>query len=136
MDYDEYVNLAHRAAQLVEAGEHEQALGIFRALVGSDISDVDKAMMCQNMGVVQEGLGREQEALASYERGASYERPHGRSQLAEQRAGYLYRLGRLAESLRAYEELSHRPSLTEEERRRMRHNIAALREQIAGVGPA
>ena len=130
MDYDEYVNLAHRAAQLVEAGEHEQALDIFRALVGGDISDVDKAMMCQNIGAVQEMMGREQEALASYERGMSYERPHGRSSLAEQRAGYLYRLGRLAESLRAYEELSHRPSLTEEERQRMRHNIAALREQI------
>jgi hypothetical protein len=26
MDYDEYVNPAHRAAQLVEAGEHEQTL--------------------------------------------------------------------------------------------------------------
>ena len=130
MDYDEYVNLAHQAAQLVEAGEHEQALGIFRSLLGRDISDLDKAMMCQNVAVVLEQMGLEREALASYERGMSYERPHGRSSLAEQRAGYLYRLGRLEESLRAYEELSHRPSLTEEERQRMRHNMAALREQI------
>jgi tetratricopeptide (TPR) repeat protein len=130
VDYDEYVDLAQRAAQFVEAGEHEQALDIFRALISSDISDVDKAMMCHNTGVVQEKMGREQEALSSYERGMSYERPHGRSYVAEQRAGYLYRLGRLAESLRANEELSHRPSLSEEERQRMRHNMAALREQI------
>ena len=130
MDYEEYVNLAHQAAQSVESGEYEQALGIFRTLLASDISDLDKAMMCQNIGVVQEKLGSEREALSSYERGMSYERPHGRSVLAEQRAGYLYRIGRLAESLRAYEELLHRSSLKEEEKQRMRHNIGALREQI------
>lgn len=131
MDYEEYVNLAHHAAKLDEAGEHEQAITTFRALLASDISDIDKAMMCHNIGVVQEKLGREQEALSSYERGFNYERPHGRSYVAEQRAAYLYRTGRLAESLRAYEELLYRPSLTEEEKHRIRHNIAALREQIA-----
>lgn len=60
----------------------------------------------------------------------SDERLHGRSFFAEQKAGYLYRMGRLAESLRAYEEIMHRSSLTEEEELRMKHNIAALREQI------
>ncbi len=130
MDYDEYVNLAHQGAAFDETGEHQQALDIFLGLLVSDISDLDKAMMCHNIGVVQEKLGREHEALSSYERGAGYERPHGRSFLAEQRAGYLYRLGRLAESLRAYEELLSRPSLTEEEQQRMRHNIAALREEL------
>lgn len=131
MDYEEYVNMAHQAAKLVEAGEHEQALNNFRTLLASDISDIDKAMMCNNIAFVQEKLGRDLEALSSYERGFNYERPHGRSFLAEQRAAYLYRTGRLAESLRAYEELSYRPSLTEEEKHRIRHNIAALREQIA-----
>jgi len=131
VDYDEYVNQAHQAAQLVEAGEHESALSIFYTLLASDISDVDKAMMCNNIGVVQEKMGREQEALGSYERGMTYEREHGRCFLAEQRAGFLYRTGRLTESLRAYEELLHRRSLTEEEKQRIRHNIAALREQTA-----
>ena len=130
MDYEEYVNQAHQAAQLVEDGEHERALSIFRLLLSSDISDLDKAMMCHNIGVVQEKIGNEREALTSYEQGMSYERLHGRSFLAEQRAGFLYRTGKLAESLRAYEELLHRASLTEEEKQRMRHNIAALREQI------
>jgi tetratricopeptide (TPR) repeat protein len=130
MDYEEYVNQAHQAAQSVEAGEYEQALAIFNTLLSSDISDIDKAMMCHNIGVVLEKMGREQEALSSYERGMSYERLHSRIYLAEQRAGYLYRLGRLAESLRAYEELLYRSSLTEEEKQRVKHNIAALREQI------
>jgi tetratricopeptide (TPR) repeat protein len=130
MDYDEYVSLARQAAQSDEAGEHEQALGIFHTLLASDISDLDKSIMCYNLGVIEEKVGREQEALASYERGMSYERPHGRIFLAEQRAGYLYRLGRLAQSLSAYEELLYRPSLTEDEKQRVRHNVAALREQI------
>lgn len=132
VDYEEYVNLAHQAAQLDEAGEYEQALDIFRTLLASDISDLDKAMMCNNIGIMQDKLGREPEALASYERGMSYERLHGRSFLAEQRAAYLYRLGRLAESLRAYEELLYRSSLTEEEKQRIRHNVGLLREQVGG----
>ena len=130
MDYDEYVALAQEGAGWDEAGEHEKAVEVFRRLVASDISDVDKAMMCHNMGVVQEKMGKEQEALASYERGMAYERQHGRILVAEQRAAYLYRLGRLAESLRAYEEIMYRASLTEEEKYRIRYNVAALREQL------
>lgn len=130
MDYEEYVNQAHQAAQLMEAGKYEQSLAIFNTLILSDISDLDKAMMCHNVGVVLEKMGREQEALASYARGMSYERLHSRTYVAEQRAAYLYRLGRLEESLKAYEELSYRSSLTEDEKQRMKHNIASLREQI------
>ncbi|HYP01532.1 MAG TPA: hypothetical protein VER76_15185 [Pyrinomonadaceae bacterium] len=130
MDYDEYVNQAHQAAQSLEAGEYEQSLAIFNTLVLSDISDIDKAMMYHNIGVVLEKMGREEEALASYARGMNYERPHSRIHVAEQRAAYLYRLGRLEESLKAYEDLSYRSSLTEEEKQRVRYNIASLREQL------
>jgi hypothetical protein len=86
--------------------------------------------MYRNMGVIQEEPGREQDALSSYERGSSYERMHGRIGVAEMKASYLYRLGRLAESLREYEELLLRPSLTEEEKNRLRHNVAALISEI------
>ena len=63
----------------------------------------------------------------------SYERVHGRIVVAEQRAAYLYRLGRLADSLRAYEELLYRSSLTEEEKQRMKYNVAALRGELGKV---
>jgi tetratricopeptide (TPR) repeat protein len=130
MNYDEYVNTAQQAGQAYEAGQHEEALTIFRTLIASDISDLDKAMMYRNMGVIQEELGREQDALSSYERGSSYERMHGRINVAEMKASYLYRLGRLAESLREYEGLLLRPSLTEEEKNRLRYNAAAIRNEI------
>jgi len=130
MDYDEYVDTARQAGQAYEAGQHEEALNIFRTLVASDISDLDKAMMYQNMGVIQEAMGREQDALSSYDRGANYERMHGRIFVAEMKASYLYRLGRLAESLREYEGLLLRPSLTEEEKNRLRCNVAAISNEI------
>jgi tetratricopeptide (TPR) repeat protein len=130
MDYDEYVETAQRAEQAFEAGQHEEAIAIFRTLVTSDISDIDKAMMYRNMGVIQEDLGRDQDALSSYERGMGYERMHGRIIVAEMKASYLYRLGRLAESLREYEGLLLRPSLTEEEKNRLRYNVAAIRNEI------
>lgn len=130
MNYDDYVNTAQQAGQAFEAGQHEEALNIFRTLVTSDISDLDKSIMYRNMGVIQEELGREQDALSSYDRGTSYERMHGRIIVAEMKASYLYRLGRLAESLREYEGLLHRPSLTEEEKNRLRHNITAISNEI------
>jgi hypothetical protein len=87
-------------------------------------------MMYRNMGVVQEEMGREQDALSSYERGASYERMHGRIIVGEMKASYLYRLGRLAESLKEYEDLLLRPSLTEEEKNRITNNVAAIRNEM------
>lgn len=133
MNYDEYVALAHQGAEADAAGDFEKAVNIFYQLLSTDISDVDKAMMCHNIGVIQEKMGKEQEALASFERGMSYERVHGRIVVAEQRAAYLYRLGRLADSLRAYEELLYRSSLTEEEKHRMKYNVAALRGELGKV---
>lgn len=130
MNYDEYVEKAQQAGQAYEAGRHEDALVIFRALITSDISDLDKAMMYRNMGVIQEEMGQEQDALSSYDRGSSYERMHGRIAVAEMKASYLYRLGRLAESLREYESLLLHPSLTEEEKNRLRNNVAAIRGEL------
>lgn len=130
MKYDDYVDTAQRAGQAFEAGQHEEALAIFRTLATSDISDLDKAAMYGNMGVIQEKMGWEEEALSSYERGASYERMHGRIAVAEMKASYLYRLGKLAESLREYESLLFRPSLTEEEKNRISYNVAAIRNEM------
>ena len=130
MNYEEYVDSAQRAGQAFEAGQYEEALTIFRTLVTSDISDLDKASMYRNMGVVQEEIGQEQEALSSYDCGASYERMHGRIAVAEMKASYLYRLGRLAESLREYEQLLLRPSLMEEEKNRSSNNVAAIRNDM------
>ncbi len=129
MDYTKYAALAQQGAENVEKGDYEAALEVFRALIASDISDVDKASMCYNAAFVLEKLGRETETLACYDRGMSYERMHSRSFVAEHKAAYLSRIGRQKDSLRLYEELRLRPSLTEEEKYRIAYNIDLLRQQ-------
>ncbi len=132
MDYQQYVTLAHQGSELVESGDYEAALTIFRNLIASDISDLDKASMCYNAAFVLEKLGREEETLSTYDRGMSYERMHGRNFVAEHKAAYLSRIGKDKDSLRLYEALRLRASLTEEEKYRIRHNITTLRNQVNG----
>jgi tetratricopeptide (TPR) repeat protein len=137
MDYERYVELAGEGAQLVEAGEHEQALTVFRSLLTTDISDLDKASMCYNMAFIYEKMGEEREALASYDRGIGYERKHSRTQVAEHKAAYLARLGRTRESVRLYEEVLRNRSLKEEEKYTLRYNIEVLKQELttrAGEG--
>ncbi|HMB94123.1 MAG TPA: hypothetical protein VKP65_24960 [Rhodothermales bacterium] len=130
MDYDQYVALAHGAAQLVEQEQYAAALAQFQALTTSDISDIDKAMAYYNMAFVLEQVGQNQEALASYDKGISYERMHSRFFVTEQKAAYLARLGRNQESLRLYEDLLTKRFLQEEDTYRIRHNIQVLRDAL------
>lgn len=130
MEYDHYVARAHQAAQLAEQEQYAEALTQFQALTTSDISDIDKAMTYNNIAFVLEKLGKEQEALASYDKGISYERMHSRFFVTEQKAAYLARLGRYQESLRLYEELLTKRFLQEEDKYRIRHNIQMLRDEV------
>jgi len=131
LDYDKYYEMAHQAGKLVEEGKHDEALTILRSLLNDDISDLDKAMMAYNMAVVYEKQGSEEEALAYYDRGVSYERLHSRCFVAEHRAAYLSRIERNEESLRAYQELLPRSYLTEAEKYRFGLNIATLKQLTA-----
>jgi predicted negative regulator of RcsB-dependent stress response len=126
MDYQQYHDIAHEAARLFEAGDFDGALAHFLSLMESDISDLDKAAMCQNIARVCEKQGRMDEAMEWYDQGVGLEQPHCRHLVAETRAGALHMQGRQAESLAAYQMLLRSPSTTEEEKNRYRHNIAAL----------
>jgi tetratricopeptide (TPR) repeat protein len=129
VDYHQYAALAHQAAQCVEQEQYAEALIQFQALANSDISDLDKAMAYHNMAYVLENLGQEQEAIASYDKGISYEKRHSRFFVTEQKAAYLSRLGRTQECLRLYQELVTKPFLKEEEKYRFQHNIQVLQNQ-------
>ncbi len=126
MEYQRYYDLAHEAARLFEAGDMDGAVSRFLTLMESDISDIDKAAICQNIARVCEKQGRIDEAFEWYEQGVGLEQPHHRHLVAETRAGALHVQGRQAESLAAYQMLLRSPSITEEEKNRYRHNIAAL----------
>lgn len=126
MTYEEYVQLAGRASQLVEQGDYKGAAVILQQLVTSDISDVDKSMMCLNLAIVYARQGRVEQALAWYDEGMDYERPHGRFYVAEQKAAYLAAQGRYEESRNHYQDLLGRAELTEGDRARIEENITRL----------
>lgn len=130
MKYQKYVKSARRASRLVERGDYARAIAILKDLVSSDISDVDKAMMCLNIAIVYDKMGHPEEALAWYDEGAKYERAHERHFVAEKKAAYLAQQERYRDSLYAYEELLNRASLTEGDRERITMNIETLRKRV------
>ncbi len=104
---------------------------ILRSLLASDISDLDKAMMCFNLAVVYDKMGRVTDALAWYDEGIAYERAHGRFYVTEQKAVYLAQMSRVSESLRVYKELLTHSYLTESDKERIRTNVKLLQERGA-----
>lgn len=126
MEYQEYVQSTNRASQLVERGDYEGAIAVFRELLSSDISEVDKAMMCLNIAIVCDKQGHLEEALAWYDQGASYERSHGQHYVAESKAAYLAEKRRYRESLNHYQDLLGRSDLTEGDKERIKRNIKVL----------
>ena len=130
MEYQEYYQSAKQASEQAEAGEYESALSLLLSLVSNDISDLDKSMMCLNIAILLERMGREAEVLSWYEKGISYEWPHSRCKVAENKAAYVARQGQAKESLYIYETLMTRQFLMEEDKNRIRTNIATLKEQV------
>ncbi len=131
MDYQDYIRQAQEVERLVQKGDYSSALELLYSLVKSDLADTDKAMMCLNIAIIWDKLGRPEKALQWYERGMDYERRTGGCFVAEHRAAYLAKIGRLEESLLAYEDLAARESLSEQARERVRQNINWLRAQLA-----
>jgi predicted negative regulator of RcsB-dependent stress response len=128
MDIELFNQSLHLAAKLVERGDYEDALLVLRPWLDTPLSGAHKGIVCVNLAVVSDLQGRTETALAWYERGAGYDRAEGRVFVAEQQAAYLAGKGRRRESLALYESLLRGPILTAEERRRIEHNVATLRD--------
>lgn len=131
MDYAQYHAIAHEGARLFDAGNLNGALARFLSLMESDISDIDKAAMCQNIARVCERQSRFDEAMEWYDQGIALEQPWCRHMVAECRAAAFSERGRIAECLAAYESLRQLPWLNEQEKERFTHNIAALKVQMS-----
>jgi tetratricopeptide (TPR) repeat protein len=130
MEFKEYQNRAEHGAILLERGNTAGALEIFQALVYSDISDLDKAMMCGNMAMIYTKINNPKEALAWYDKGIALERPHGRYQMIEYKAGYLNQLGRPRDALRVLESIIPTGHATEAEKVRLGEMINNLRKIV------
>jgi tetratricopeptide (TPR) repeat protein len=122
----EHQALVEQAVTLDESGDHQGAAAIFQSLVGSDISDLDKSMMCLNLATLHDKMRLTDQALQWCERAIGYERAGSRCYAAQHKAAYLARLGRHDESQRLYEALLARSDLTATDREGIRHNLSVL----------
>lgn len=128
MDHALYASLANRASDLVEAGQHQQAIDILGQLVQSDLPDFDKAVMSLNIATVRDKMGDHEAALASYADALAYEGRTSSYFVAQQHAAYLSGLGRYEESISAYHALIERPDVKPEDREIFAANVVTLQK--------
>lgn len=131
MDRTLYASLAVRASDLVDAGEHRQAIDVLQQLVDSDLPDFDKAMMSLNIAVVHDKMGNTPEALAAYDRALDFERGTDGYFVAQQHAAYLSQIGRYDDSIAAYQALHGQTNVKQEDADMFLANIKTI-EKLAG----
>jgi tetratricopeptide (TPR) repeat protein len=132
MDPTLYHSLTKRASDLFDAGEHQQAIEIFRQLVDSDLPALDRGMMCLNIATVEHRRGNVAEALAALEHAIGQERVAGGYFIAGQVAAFLSQLGRYDDSIAAYRELVGRTDVSQADADIFQANIATLEKLAAG----
>jgi len=130
MNYQEFQNRVDHGTQMFEAGNLQAALEIFTGLVNSDISEVDKSVMCLNIAVVYDKLGNIQQCLEWYTKAVQFEKPHCKFEAQEYLATYLKQIGRPRDSLKVLESLLPSAHLTEQDKVRIRQNIEELKTEI------
>jgi tetratricopeptide (TPR) repeat protein len=130
MKYADYADRMKEGAEASEAGRQERAVEIFEALLTTDISPMDKAVVCVNLATISDQLGEPDRALGYYGRGAAYEAALCRTFAAEARAAYLHVIGRRRESLHAFEDLRRGGWLSEGDKQRIDANIATISQQL------
>ena len=131
MDRKLYVELANRASDLVEAGEHKNAIELLEQLIDSDLPDFDKGVTWVNIATVQDKMGNHTEALTSYANALECESRTDSYFIAQQHASYLSQLGRYEESMAAYQTLINRPDIKSEDGEIFFANLITL-EKLAG----
>lgn len=118
------------AARLVDNSQHDDAITVLRPLIECELDNMVKSMVCINMATIYGLKGQDTDALGWYERGIGYERALGRYFVAECKAAFMAEKGWNSDSLSLYERLLAEPSLTDEARERIQHNISILKERL------
>jgi tetratricopeptide (TPR) repeat protein len=131
MDRTLYASLANRASDLVEAGEHQQAIDVLAQLVESELPDFDKAVMWLNIATVQDKMGNPEGALASYASALEWEGRTSSYFVAQQHAAYLAHLGKYDDGISVYQSLIERTDVKPEDREVFVANITTL-QKLAG----
>jgi tetratricopeptide (TPR) repeat protein len=130
VNYDDFVATARKAFDLAETGDLDGGIKVFQELIETDLPEKDKAYMCLNIAALFHRKGDKEQALAWYGNGVEHDsRENGRFAM-EQRAAYLAGLGRVKESLADFHELLKHPTLTNEDKDRIKKNITFLQAKM------
>jgi tetratricopeptide (TPR) repeat protein len=126
MDYQDYITRIEMASRLVQDRKFKEAVDALYPFLRSDLSDIDKALVCANLASIYDRMGSTEEALSYYDKGIEIEQTYCRYEVTEKKAHYLSQLGRSNEAVPIYEALFKQPYLTEAEKVRVRKNIQTL----------
>jgi hypothetical protein len=126
MDYQEYLNRAQQASELMSSSRLQETVDFLYLLFLSDISDIDKTGICANLATVYDRMGNTESAISWYDKGIDLEQIYCRFEVSEKKAQYLSQLGRSQEAVPIYETLITQPFISEADKERMRKTIQIL----------
>jgi tetratricopeptide (TPR) repeat protein len=126
MEYQEYLQRTEQASRLAGAGKYNEAVDVLYKLVLSDISDIDKAVLCVSLAMACDRMGKSDEALSWYDKGVGYEQAYCRYEVTEKKVQYLAQIGRSRDAIPLFESLLKEPYLSESEKIRIRKALQAL----------
>ncbi|HAE59810.1 MAG TPA: hypothetical protein DCG54_09980 [Anaerolineae bacterium] len=130
MDFNTYRELATKASDLHGAGKSAEALKILAELVLSDISDIDKSVMCLNAAIINDQAGEIEQALKWYDRGMAYEQAQAKYFVTMRKAAYLVEKKRFDESLQILQRLLSRPYVPESDKIVIQTNIDLVQKMM------
>jgi tetratricopeptide (TPR) repeat protein len=126
MKYQEYLDRTQHASQMRQSGRWQEAVDALYFLVLSDISDIDKVVLCADLAAVYDRMGKTDEAISWYDKAIDLEQNCSLFEISEKKAQYLSTLGRGKEAITIYETLIKQPFVSEADKERMRKTIQSL----------
>jgi tetratricopeptide (TPR) repeat protein len=123
MEYQEYLDRMQKASELMKSAHLQEAVDFLYLLFLSDISDLDKAIICTDLATVYDRQGNTDEAISWFDKGVDLEQNYSRFEAMEQKAQYLAQFGRTREAAQIYENLIKQPFVMETDKERMRKII-------------
>jgi tetratricopeptide (TPR) repeat protein len=123
MEYKEFSNRMQHASELVQSPHLQEAVDFLYLLFLSDISDLDKVIICTDLATVYDRMGNTDDAISWFDKGVDLEQNYSRFGALEIKAQYLAKLGKAKEAAQIYENLIKQPFVMEADRERMRKII-------------
>jgi tetratricopeptide (TPR) repeat protein len=107
----------------VQSPHLQEAVDFLYLLFLSDISDLDKVIICTDLATVYDRMGNTDDAISWFDKGVDLEQNYSRFGALEIKAQYLAKLGKAKEAAQIYENLIKQPFVMEADRERMRKII-------------